>query len=104
MRGKFRALRGKLGQHQNIYNLGRAREKQGDAERAVSAYRAYLKAAPRADDMLEVQGWIARLEGESVLRALATQVGSLEATGPSTRKLNNNLRSYASVPMRMTAG
>ena len=47
---------------------------------------------------------IARLEGESVLRALATQVGSLEATGPSTRKLNNNLRSYASVPMRMTAG
>ncbi|NVK60803.1 MAG: cytochrome P450 [Rhodobacteraceae bacterium] len=47
---------------------------------------------------------IARLEGESVLRAMATQVGSLEATGPSTRKLNNNLRSYASVPMRMTAG
>ena len=26
MRGKFRALRGKLGQHQNIYNLDRARQ------------------------------------------------------------------------------
>lgn len=43
---------------------------------------------------------IARLEGEVVLKALAARVETLELTEEPTRKLNNNLRSFASLPLR----
>ncbi len=45
------------------FNLARARERLGEADEAASAYRAYLKAVPRADDRTEVEAWIAALEG-----------------------------------------
>lgn len=46
---------------------------------------------------------IARLEGEAVLKAMLKHVGTLELAGPSTRRLNNNLRSMATLPLRVTA-
>lgn len=46
------------------YNMAKARQATGDSVGAASAFRAYLRAAPRADDLEEVQGWIARLEAE----------------------------------------
>ncbi|WPB55778.1 cytochrome P450 [Xylophilus sp. GOD-11R] len=45
---------------------------------------------------------IARLEGESVLRAVARHIGAMELTGEPVRKINNNLRSLRHLPMRLT--
>jgi cytochrome P450 len=42
---------------------------------------------------------LARLEGESVLSALARKAGSLEITGPIRRRYNNTLRALASLPV-----
>jgi 4-methoxybenzoate monooxygenase (O-demethylating) len=42
---------------------------------------------------------LARLEGESVLAALARKAGSLEITGPIRRRYNNTLRALASLPV-----
>jgi len=42
---------------------------------------------------------IARMEGELVLKALIDRVASIRPAGPTRRHLNNNLRSFASVPV-----
>lgn len=46
---------------------------------------------------------VARLEGESVLAALAKRVGSIEITGPATRRFNNTLRGLESLPVSIKA-
>jgi cytochrome P450 len=46
---------------------------------------------------------IARLEGESVLKAVAKHVRAIEPDGEPTRKINNNLRSLKSLPLRLQA-
>lgn len=46
---------------------------------------------------------IARLEGEVLLRALATRVAHVSLAGPPERRLNNNLRSWATLPLRVRA-
>jgi 4-methoxybenzoate monooxygenase (O-demethylating) len=46
---------------------------------------------------------VARLEAEVILTALLDRVETLEATGTMTPRLNNTLRSYASVPVRARA-
>jgi cytochrome P450 len=46
---------------------------------------------------------VARLEGESVLTALAKRVGSIEITGPATRRFNNTLRGLESLPVSIKA-
>ncbi|QDL90528.1 cytochrome P450 [Paroceanicella profunda] len=43
---------------------------------------------------------IARLEGEAVLKAVAGRVGRITPEGAPVRKLNNNLRSLKSLPLR----
>ncbi len=45
---------------------------------------------------------LARLEGAAVLSALATRVERFELTGPPVRKLNNLIRSFASLPVTVT--
>jgi cytochrome P450 len=45
---------------------------------------------------------IARLEGEALFGALARKVRSLELAGPPRRQYNNVLRSFASIPVRVT--
>ncbi|RZT85789.1 cytochrome P450 [Pseudonocardia sediminis] len=45
---------------------------------------------------------VARLEAESLLTALLTRVTRLELTGEPVRHLNNTLRAWASLPMRLT--
>lgn len=42
---------------------------------------------------------LARLEGAAVLGALAERVERLELTAPPVRKLNNLIRSFASLPV-----
>ncbi|AKQ57705.1 Cytochrome P450 107B1 [Bordetella hinzii] len=42
---------------------------------------------------------VARLEGESVLKAVAKHIGELRLEGEPVRKLNNNLRSLKSIPL-----
>jgi 4-methoxybenzoate monooxygenase (O-demethylating) len=42
---------------------------------------------------------LARLEGECVLSALARKAGSIEITGPISRRHNNTLRALASLPV-----
>ncbi|MCF7553672.1 cytochrome P450 [Pseudonocardia sp. WMMC193] len=44
-----------------------------------------------------------RLEGEAVLGALARRVERLELAGPPVRRLNNTLRAWGSIPLRLTA-
>lgn len=44
---------------------------------------------------------IARLEADVLLRALIARVSELTLTGEPTRRLNNNLRSLGSVPLRV---
>ena len=44
---------------------------------------------------------VARLEAESVLRALARRVETIELDGPPRRYHNNTLRAWESVPVRM---
>ena len=44
---------------------------------------------------------VARLESEALLTALASRVESLEIAGPVRRHLNNTLRSWESVPVRV---
>ena len=44
---------------------------------------------------------IARLEGEVVLKALATRVEKLKLEGPPVRRLNNTLRGLASLPFHV---
>lgn len=44
---------------------------------------------------------MARLEGEAVLTALAEQVSSLRLAGPAELRLNNTLRGYARLPVRV---
>lgn len=46
---------------------------------------------------------LARLEGEALLRAVATRVATLEPAGRPERRLNNNLRSLARLPLRWRA-
>jgi cytochrome P450 len=46
---------------------------------------------------------VARLEAELVLGALARRVRSIELTGEPTPKLNNTLKGWASVPVRVRA-
>ena len=46
---------------------------------------------------------IARLEGEAVLKALIPRVESIELVGEPVRALNNNLRSLATLPLRVVA-
>jgi cytochrome P450 len=45
---------------------------------------------------------VARLEAESLLTALLARVSRLEPTGPPVRHLNNTLRSWGSLPLRLT--
>jgi len=47
------------------WNLGRAWEGAGEPEKAIEAYRAYLRAAPRADDRTTVEAKIAELERQA---------------------------------------
>lgn len=44
---------------------------------------------------------IARLEGELILSALAKRVKRIELTGKPVRRLNNTLRAYDSLPVRL---
>lgn len=44
---------------------------------------------------------IARLEGEVVLAALARRVKRIETAGEPTRRLNNTLRAFATLPLRL---
>ena len=44
---------------------------------------------------------VARLEGEVVLGALARRVKRIELTGDPVRRLNNTLRAFGSLPMRL---
>ncbi|MFL6717634.1 MAG: cytochrome P450 [Burkholderiaceae bacterium] len=44
---------------------------------------------------------VARLEGEVVLGALARRVKRIEFTGDPTRRLNNTLRAFSSLPLRL---
>ncbi|MDR6755776.1 cytochrome P450 [Mycoplana sp. BE70] len=44
---------------------------------------------------------IARMEGELVLKALVKHVKSIRPSGATSRNLNNNLRSFASVPVEL---
>lgn len=44
---------------------------------------------------------IARLEGEVVLAALARRVKRIETAGEHTRRLNNTLRAFATLPLRL---
>ncbi|RLL64450.1 cytochrome P450 [Ochrobactrum soli] len=44
---------------------------------------------------------IARMEGELILKALIERVASIRSVGPTRRHLNNNLRSFASVPVEL---
>src|SRR3954462_148919 len=46
---------------------------------------------------------VARLEGESVLAALAKRVATIEITGPATRRFNNTLRGLESLPITIKA-
>jgi len=45
---------------------------------------------------------VARLESEALLTALASRVESIEIVGPVHRHLNNTLRSWKSLPVRVT--
>ncbi|SFF74531.1 cytochrome P450 [Blastococcus tunisiensis] len=44
---------------------------------------------------------VARLESEALLTALARRVRSIELAGPTARHLNNTLRSWESIPLRL---
>ena len=46
---------------------------------------------------------LARLEGAAVLSSLVERVGTMELAGTPQRKLNNLIRSFASLPVRVTA-
>jgi cytochrome P450 len=46
---------------------------------------------------------LARLEGAAVLSALVERVECFELTSPPVRKLNNLIRSFASIPVRVVA-
>ncbi len=46
---------------------------------------------------------IARMEGEAVLKALLNRIASIELAGQPTRRLNNTLRSMATLPLRIKA-
>lgn len=45
---------------------------------------------------------LGRLEGEALLRALAARVGRLEPAGEPERRLNNTLRGWRTLPLRLT--
>ena len=45
---------------------------------------------------------VARLEAEALLTALAARIETIEPTAPATRHLNNTLRSWESIPVRVT--
>ena len=47
--------------------------------------------------------FVARLEGEVLLSALARKVASIEITGPVKRRYNNTLRGLDSLPVRLEA-
>ena len=44
---------------------------------------------------------IARMEGELILQALAARVRTITPCGPVRQRLNNNLRSFDSVPVEL---
>lgn len=46
---------------------------------------------------------IARLEGELILTALAKRVKRIEFAGPHSRRLNNTLRAFDTLPVRLVA-
>lgn len=46
---------------------------------------------------------LARLEGDCVLRALASQTASIEITGPIERRFNNTMRGLARLPVTIRA-
>ena len=46
---------------------------------------------------------VARLEGEVVLTALARRVARIEVAAPHTRRLNNTLRAFDTLPLRLIA-
>jgi cytochrome P450 len=46
---------------------------------------------------------VARLEAEAVFSALARRVASFELTGEPTRRLNNLLRGFDTLPLRIVA-
>ena len=46
---------------------------------------------------------IARMEGELLLTALAQRVASIELAGPPTRRFNNAVRGFASLPLEVRA-
>jgi 4-methoxybenzoate monooxygenase (O-demethylating) len=45
---------------------------------------------------------VARMEGEAVLRALAQQARTIELAAVPTRRFNNTLRTFATLPLRIT--
>ena len=47
---------------------------------------------------------LARLEGAAILSSLVERVETIELAGTPQRKLNNLIRSFASLPVRVTAG
>ena len=47
---------------------------------------------------------LARLETEMILTALLRRFALIEIAGEPTRKLNNTLRQFARLPIRLTAG
>jgi cytochrome P450 len=47
---------------------------------------------------------VARLEAESLLTALARRITAIEPAGPPRRHLNNTMRAYGSLPLRVHVG
>lgn len=81
-------------------NVTRAGQRVGLSQPAMSAALARLRR--HFDDDLQCVGrHVARLEAETLLTALARRVGHLELAGEPRRHLNNTLRSWASLPVRI---
>lgn len=69
-----------------------------DITRSVSGHVGFGKGIHQC-----VGQHFARLEGESILTALATRVTSIELIGAPERRLNNTLRCWVLLPMRLSA-
>ena len=64
--------------------------------------RAFLRDAyPRREALREAGQAVARLETEAVLSVLARRVASFEFTGEPGQRLNNTLRGFDTLPLRI---
>jgi cytochrome P450 len=75
------------------------RAEEFDIERESAAHLAFGHGAHACVGM-----GLARLEGVAVLSSLVQRVGTIELAGTPTRKVNNLIRSFQSLPVTVTAG